>query len=129
MGLHLTEEDLDSITTIEENTGRHIAVINDIFSYEKELRTSKTAHAEGGYLCSAIPIFADEAHVPIPAAKQSLYQLCRSWEYTHKALVTEREKSESPCSSDLKKYMEGLEYHMSGNELWSQTTKRYAEVS
>ena len=129
MGLHLTPADFDSVAAVEKNCGRHISVVNDIYSYEKELLTSQTAHKEGGVLCSAVPIFATEADVEIAAAKNVLYTLCREWEKVHRKLVQEREAAEGGCKESVRRYMEGIEYHMSGNELWSKTTKRYHNIN
>lgn len=126
MGLHLTEAELESLKPVDQNTGRHIAVINDIYSYEKELLSSKTGHVEGSFLCSAVPIFAAETDLSIPAAKNVLYCLAREWEVVHRMRVEEREAA--GCSETISRYMEGLEYHMSGNERWSRSTLRYSQV-
>lgn len=128
MALHLTAADFASVTAVEENCGRHISVINDIYSFEKELLASQTAHEEGGILCSAVQIFAQETDLSIAAAKQVLYCLSREWEYVHRDLVAKRHAAPGGCNDAVKAYMDGIEYHMSGNELWSRTTKRYHEV-
>ena len=125
MGLSLSAADFESVELVEKNCGRHISVVNDIYSYGKELLTSQTAHKEGGFLCSAVPIFADETDLSIVAAKRGLWTLVREWEYVHNELVQARISSQHGCSEAVKAYMNGLEYHMSGNELWSKTTKRY----
>lgn len=126
MGLHLSAEDFASVDKVEKNCGRHISIVNDIYSYEKELQTSKTGHKEGAYLCSAVPIFSEETDLSIAAAKRALYSLVREWEYKHEQLVRERVNDPNGCSPSVEAYMNGLEYHMSGNELWSRTTKRYS---
>ena len=129
MGLHLSTADFDSVTDVERNCGRHISIVNDIYSYEKELQTSKTAHKEGGILCSAVHIFAEETELSIAAAKRALFALVREWEFVHRELVAKREAHPDGCSETVSAYMEGLEYHMSGNELWSRTTKRYSAAA
>lgn len=129
MGLHLSDADFASVTEVEKNCGRHISIINDIYSFEKELLASKTAHQEGGVLCSAVQIFAQEAGLSFEAAKHVLYSLAREWEFVHQELVAKREAAPGGCTEAVKAYINGLEYHMSGNELWSQTTKRYQEVT
>ena len=128
MNLHLSDADFASVVEIEKNCGQHISIINDIFSFEKELLASKTAHKEGGILCSAVPIFSEETALSTSAAKRVLYCLCREWEYVHRELVAKRIASPDGCSEVVEAYMNGLEYHMSGNEQWSQTTKRYHDV-
>lgn len=129
MGLHLSAAEFSSVKDVEKNCGRHISIVNGIYSFEKELLASKTAHQEGGVLCSAVQIFAQETEIGIEAVKRVLYILAREWEFVHRDLVAKRVTVSGGCSEAVKAYMDGLEYHMSGNELWSQTTKRYHEVT
>lgn len=80
-------------------------------------------HEEGGTLCTAVAILAREAEISPDAAKRVLYHLFREWEYEHQALVARvLEQRDTPV---LRAYMQGLEFQMSGNELWSRTTLRY----
>ena len=92
MRLHLDPSDLESWEAVNKDTDRHIAVINDIYSYEKELLLSKSESAERGYLCSAVLIFAQETELGIFATKHMLYALCRQWELIRWQLVDERER-------------------------------------
>lgn len=108
---------------VDMNCSKHLSVINDIWSYEKEVLASKTAHEEGGALCTGVAIFAAETEVSIVAAKRVLYSICREWEAHHDELVAEAlTKRDSP---ELRAYVKGLEYQMSGNEMWSRSTLRY----
>ena len=106
--------------------GYQISIVNDICSYEKELLSAKTAHEEGGKLCNAVQILAEEVHISIDSSKQLLWSICREWEQTHEDLVSQQ-KSQG-CGEKIMRYLEGLEFHMSGNELWSKSTKRYHDV-
>ncbi|KAI1208436.1 Aristolochene synthase from penicillium Roqueforti [Annulohypoxylon truncatum] len=125
MGLYLDNDELDSVREIELNVGRHISIVNDIFSFEKELASSKVTHEEGGVLCSAVSVLAGEINIGTSAAKRILWSMCREWELIHQELVKKRMSSEEACSSSLQKYVKALEYQMSGNELWSRSTGRY----
>ncbi|MCJ1258244.1 carbonyl reductase (NADPH-dependent) ari1 [Lignoscripta atroalba] len=127
MGLHVAPAELDSVVALERNCSKHISVVNDIYSWEKELIASKTGHAEGSALCSGVLIMANEAKLSIEGSKRVLWQMCREWEQAHVDLVAET-KAAGNAHTDLEEYMKGLEYQMSGNELWSQSTKRYLEV-
>lgn len=129
MGLQMSIDELEYAKPIERNCSKHISVINDIYSFEKEARAAKEPHEEGGALCTSIRIMADEAEVDIEAAKRVLLVMCKEWEQVHRKLVEQAHSRESKPSLQLKAYMKGLEYQMSGNELWSQTTKRYSEVA
>jgi aristolochene synthase len=123
MGLKMTPAELEFALPVDMNCSKHLSIVNDIWSFEKELRASQTAHAEGAVLCTGVAIFANEADVSIPAAKRVLYSLCREWEVRHVQLVQEvLAQRDTP---EMRLYLNGLEYQMSGNELWSKTTLRY----
>lgn len=120
MGLHLTPEQLDSVVEVEQNCAKHLSVINDIYSWDKELRASKTCHFEGAAICSAVQVLHQETNLSYEAVKKVLWVMCRGWEESQVALV-----SKLPKDSNIQIYVKGLEYQMSGNEQWSATTLRY----
>jgi len=123
MALSLSPQDLELVRPIDRNCSKHLSIINDIWSYEKEELAAQTLHEEGGALCSGVSILALEAEVDTGAAKRVLYLLCREWELKHQGLVGELlSRRGSPV---LGTYVRGLELQMSGNELWSRTTLRY----
>jgi aristolochene synthase len=124
MALSLSPQDLELVRPIDRNCSKHLSIINDIWSYEKEELAAQTLHEEGGALCSGVSILAREAEVDTGAAKRVLYLLCREWELKHQGLVGEL-LSRRGGSPVLGTYVRGLELQMSGNELWSRTTLRY----
>jgi aristolochene synthase len=126
MDLTLTPSQLSIMAPIERNCARHISIVNDIFSWEKELRASKTAHHEGGVLCSAVKVMADQTGLGIESSKRVLWALTREWELLHDEMVQSME--ESGTDESIRMYMNGLEHQMSGNETWSRTTLRYNKV-
>lgn len=129
MGIRLTETEITSMTTLEQNCSKQISVVNDIYSWEKELQASKTGHKEGSALCSAVKVLADSANLDIRASKRVLWHLVREWEDVHDELCAEMASSPQGYSEAAQAYAKGLEYQMSGNELWSRTTKRYSVVN
>ncbi|POS78599.1 aristolochene synthase [Diaporthe helianthi] len=128
MNLNVTPEELLSIQEIEMNCSKHISVVNDIYSWEKELKASQTGHKEGSALCSSVSVLSEEANLEYSASKRVLWVMCREWEFVHEELVARRLSSRDPCSANLRAFMKGLEYQMSGNEAWSETTPRYHSV-
>ncbi|KNG46670.1 aristolochene synthase [Stemphylium lycopersici] len=96
--------------------------------WEKELKASKVVHEEGAVLCSAVSVLSVETTLSIPSTKRVLWVMCREWELRHKQLVVNRLASGQPCGHDLKIFIKGLEFQMSGNEVWSSTTPRYHRV-
>ena len=125
MALALTPSELDSVRDVDVNCAKHISVINDIFSWEKELLASKTGHQEGSALCSSVQVLAEETHLSTEASKRVLFGMCREWELCHMEMVNARKREER---EEVRRYMDGLEYQMSGNELWSRNTLRYIGV-
>ncbi|KAL2833629.1 Aristolochene synthase [Aspergillus pseudoustus] len=127
MGLRLSAYELSSMRHIDANCSKHISVINDIYSYEKELYSSQVAHEEGGVLCTSVRTLAKEANIDVQATKRVLFFMCREWEVIHQEMEEELRASRKVSSAALV-YVKGLEYQMSGNELWSRTTLRYSVV-
>lgn len=131
MAIGVNQSELALARPVEMNCSKHISVVNDIYSYEKEILAAKEGHLEGGALCSSVQIMAIEADVNIDAAKRILWAMCREWELCHHDLVIELEKraDKAKFSPGLAAHVKGLEYQMSGNELWSRTTRRYNHIA
>ncbi|KAI3337027.1 Aristolochene synthase from penicillium Roqueforti [Xylariaceae sp. AK1471] len=127
MDLRLTPSELALMKPLEQNCSKQISVVNDIYSWEKEVRAAETGHKEGSFLCSAVKVFSASTSLNIEASRRVLWYMTREWEKTHDMLVKKVESER--CGDAVKNYMKGLEYQMSGNELWSKTTLRYSKVS
>ncbi|OCL11144.1 Aristolochene synthase [Glonium stellatum] len=127
MDIHLSAGELESMAPLERNCAKQISVVNDIYSWEKELHASENGHREGSALCSAVKVLADETMLDIPATKRVLWSMAREWEFVHDKMCAEKLASPEGCSRAVQDYMKGLEYQMSGNELWSKTTPRYID--
>ncbi|KAI9706293.1 MAG: hypothetical protein M1820_004868 [Bogoriella megaspora] len=125
MAISLTEEELQSTKQVEKCVGYQIAVVNDIYSFEKERRASQVAHKEGGWLCSSVNILSQEVGLDYEASKRILWLCCREYEAKYLSLAHELRNDPSAADSQLSLYLEGLQYHMSGNEVWSRVTTRY----
>jgi len=126
MDLHLSHAEVKSMDRLERYSARHISAVNDITSWEKEVRASQMGHHEGSVLCSAVKVVMEETGVGVEAAKKMLWLMTREWEEVFNGIV--RENLESECGQVVEDYMRGLEYQMSGNELWSLTTSRYHDL-
>lgn len=123
MALHVPANHISKAAVVNMTVSKHLSVINDIWSYEKELKASKNLHEEGGVLCSAVAILAEDTDLTIPASKRVLYNLCREWETEFKQ--SQHDLLQARDMPQLRPYLLGLEYQMSGNEFWSKTTERY----
>lgn len=125
MDLQLTPEEQTSMVPLERNCSKQISVVNDIWSWEKEVRASQSGHEEGSVLCSGVKVLAEATNLDIAATKRLLQAMVEEWNQVHDRLTAEH--IAMGCRSVVKLYMKGLEYQMSGNQLWSQTTLRYVD--
>ncbi|KAI1744490.1 Aristolochene synthase in complex with 12,13 Difluorofarnesyl diphosphate [Xylaria scruposa] len=123
MGLRLSTDELASARPADMICSKHLSVINDIWSYDKEYIASQTLHNEGGVLCTCVTIVARDAELSTPATKRVLYNMCREWELAYNEEVKNILRSNDTLA--LRAYLDGLELQMTGNELWSRTTLRY----
>ncbi|KAK3301898.1 Aristolochene synthase [Chaetomium strumarium] len=126
MDLRPTPDELRLLRPLEGNCSKHLSVVNDIYSFEKEVLAEKTGHAEGAYLCSAVKVVAADTSLSIAATKRVLWSMVREWELVHDAMA-EALGLQLSQSQAVRDYVRGLQYQMSGNELWSKTTPRYLE--
>lgn len=127
MDLRLDGVDLGSLGRLERYCGRHISAVNDILSWEKEVRAAEASDsAEGAALCSAVKVVMEETGVGVEAAKRVLWQVTREWEGVFEGLV--EEMLQAGCGAAVRGYMQRLEYQMSGNEAWSLSTARYHDL-
>lgn len=131
MALRLGSAELATLAPLEQNCARHISVVNDIFSWDKEVRASQERDTEGAALCSAVGVLAAETGLDFAATKRVLWPMVREWERVHERLVGELVMGAGPTEKvpvAVREYIKGLEFQMTGNEMWSMTTPRYREV-
>lgn len=136
MDLHVSEANLESIKDIEISYSRLGIIVNDIHSFEKEVRAYGKEQAEGAKVLNMVKMQALETGVSYASAKRLLWVLCREWELQHLEMVQQREmqmdleglEGKGEKDEDLRVYLKGLEYVLSGNEKWSEYTERYHET-
>ena len=120
-----TAETLDSTPAIEEAYSKLGIIVNDIHSFDKELRAWNASPTEGASLLNLVNLFADDTGLPYEAAKRVLWKLTREWEVEYLQLIAERQIAEGGCSEETRLYLRGLEHVLAGNERWSEITGRY----
>ncbi|KAK8091307.1 aristolochene synthase [Apiospora phragmitis] len=89
MQLYMTPQELAAMKAAEQNCSKHISVVNDIYSWEKELAQSLKTAEEGSVLCSAVKVLADNTALDIDAARACLWTMVREWEAKHELLCSE----------------------------------------
>ena len=131
MSLALQPSERKLLAPFERHCGQHISIINDILSWEKEVKAAATAHSEGGALCSAVQVLALESGLTIEASKRVLWTIAREIEnaYVHDAAEFLSGSGNEKIGEGVRAYVRGLVHQMGGNERWSLETKRYHELS
>ncbi|KAL2871614.1 uncharacterized protein BJX67DRAFT_342720 [Aspergillus lucknowensis] len=57
-----------------------MTVVNDICSWDKELKSSRDSATEGSALCSSVLIVSEQLYLGVEGAKRILWTVCREWE-------------------------------------------------
>ncbi|KAJ5706171.1 hypothetical protein N7536_001860 [Penicillium majusculum] len=126
--LYLTTPELKKTAALESTAFRHVSVMNDIYSWEREWKVYQANPTDGARPLSAIYILANETGLPYTACKRLMYSYCRELEVALKQSTNEiRHNNMESWTHDLEMYIKGLEYFMCGIELWSQWTPRYRQ--
>lgn len=126
--LYLTNSELEKTAALESTAFRHVSVMNDIYSWEREWEVYQANPTDGTWPFSAIYILANETGLPYTACKRLMYSYCRELELALKQSTDEiRHNRMESLSYELEVYIKGLEYFMCGIELWSQWTPRYRQ--
>ncbi|KAI8626356.1 Aristolochene synthase in complex with 12,13-Difluorofarnesyl diphosphate [Xylariaceae sp. FL1651] len=124
--IRLSIDELAAVKPADVNMGRHILVLNDIWSYEKEAQTARNTQQEGGILCNSVAILSAEADLSAASSKRVLLHMCREWEYRHRHLLDSLLSLHTQDRAvTLTAYFRGLAAQMCGNEHWSKLTSRY----
>lgn len=126
--LYLTTPELKKTAALESTAFRHVSVMNDIYSWEREWKVYQANPTDGARPLSAIYILANETGLPYTACKRLMYSYCRELEVALKQSTNEiRHNNMESWTHDLEMYIKSLEYFMCGIELWSQWTPRYRQ--
>ena len=125
MDLHISSDVLGSLQEIHDSYAKMAMIINDIESFDKEVRAGQTNAKKKPHMLNLVKMISKDGGVSIAAAKRICYVLLRESELEHERLVANRLAEPDGCDEALKKYLYALQCVISGNELWSHTTSRY----
>ena len=75
-------------------------------------------------MCSAVRGLG-EINFDIEATKRVLWVMIREWELIHTRPHADLLTSINGCREAIEEYIKGVEYQISGNEEWCETTLRY----
>ena len=110
---------------IDRNIAIHVCVVNDLFSWDKEVLDA----AETNYdIVNAISIVMNQDNVDAEEARVRLAAKVPELELRHDQLLRQS-ANPNPLSVESQRYIEFLVCLASGNESWSRLTARYNVVN
>lgn len=120
--IHVTKEELAVAVELEKNAMKHVCIVNDICSFDKEVLAAGKG-ADLGQLCSAVPLYMSTLGLGEKGAMRVMWETVRELETNHFRLLEEAKKQGN--FANLEVYAKGLELQMGGNERWNVLTPRY----
>lgn len=126
MALTIPEHELSQCMEFTRSANAALGLTNDLFSWDKERLASEQAGRS--YVVNAIWVLMHERSLTESEAKS----VCREKikEYVADYLqVVERVKGDPALSSDVRCYVEALQYSISGNLVWSLSCPRYQKIT
>ena len=122
MAITIPEEEMDSCRELMRYAWMAAGLTNDLFSWQKEYEASRRNGQPD--VVNAIWVLMGEHSISVDEAKE----LCRSKIKDCVAkyrIVVEDTKKRTDLSLDLRKYVEAMQYSLSGNVVWSLLCPRY----
>ena len=99
------------------------ALTNDLFSWQKEYEAAvESGHS---YVSNAIWVLMTEHGVNVDGAKDLCRQMIRKNVAEYVEVVKEAKETRHKYSVDLLRFMDGMQYSVSGNLAWSVGCPRY----
>jgi hypothetical protein len=98
------------------------SLTNDLFSYDKEYEAAQAAGLAN--VVNALWVLMQEHNISLEAAKDRCRSRIREEVYKY-CNILKKVASREDLSSDTKKYLELMQYSVSGNVVWSLQCPRY----
>lgn len=124
MGLTIPEEEMPLCEKLMKPAWHAASLQNDLFSYDKEYRDA-VRHGQADVV-NAVWVIMKEHGIDVDEAKQ----LCRvkiKEAVAQYLQIVETTRNNDSISLDLRKYVEAMQYSLSGNVAWSVACPRYHE--
>lgn len=123
--LRFSNETMKSLEAIHHSWSKLAIIVNDIYSFDKELHLWNENHKEGAKLLNMVNSVSIDYGVSHQTAKRILWVLCREWEIDYQEMEAKVLGGKGGVDPILKMYLKCLELLLGGNEYWSETTTRY----
>ncbi|KIK55687.1 hypothetical protein GYMLUDRAFT_47648 [Collybiopsis luxurians FD-317 M1] len=127
LGLKIKGHEMDKYRELTRSAYFALVLQNDLYSWEKEYEVAKRYNLSR--IMNTIWILTQEHNTDIQVAQDTCRKLIKKYVGEYVQTVKDVKDDES-LSVDLRKYVEALQYSISGNLVWSMTCPRYhKEVS
>lgn len=123
-GTSVPQHEKDQVHENDPNIAAHVCIVNDLFSWDKEL-----LHADemDGDIVNVVSIVMREDNVDVATAQARLSEKVQQLKRRHYLLLQEAQ-STKPLSPESQRYIRFLTTLASGNEPWSRLTAMYNVV-
>ena len=122
MDSSIPEEEFDLCHELANTAYLNLGLMNDLFSWQKEY---DAAVAMGqGYVINVISVLMEERGVSEEEAKRICREKIQVTNADFRKVVKDT-KERTDVSVDRKRYLEGIQYTMSGSVVWSLESPRY----
>lgn len=122
MALTISEHEMDLCSQLARPAFAAISLTNDLFSWEKEREDAKRDGLS--YVVNAIWVIMRELSMTELEAKAVCREKIKDY-VAESVRVGEETQRNCDISSDLRTYIEALQYSISGNLVWSIYCPRY----
>ena len=126
MGISIPEEEMDLCRRLTRPAWIASGLTNDYYSWEKECKAS----LEKGqvYTANAIWVLMREHSLTVDQAKDLCWQKIKGNVAEYVRIVEENLNNEN-LSLDLRRYIDCMQYTLSGNVVWSKLCPRYNQTA
>ncbi|KIK51154.1 hypothetical protein GYMLUDRAFT_252327 [Collybiopsis luxurians FD-317 M1] len=122
LGLKIPDHEMDRCWELTQSAYFALVLQNDLFSWEKELEEAE--HYSLSRIMSILWTLTREHHMEVQEAQNTCRKLIKKYVAEYVQIVKDVKDDES-LSVDLRKYVEAMQYYISGNVAWSLTCPRY----
>ncbi|KIK55704.1 hypothetical protein GYMLUDRAFT_205331 [Collybiopsis luxurians FD-317 M1] len=122
MGLNIPQWEREKCDELTQSATAALVLQNDLFSWEQEYATAQSNHQS--HVTNALRVLMREHNIGIQEAQQMCRKLIKQHVSDYIQIVENVKHNES-LSADLRKYIEAMQYTISGNIAWSMNCPRY----
>ncbi|KUL83692.1 hypothetical protein ZTR_07521 [Talaromyces verruculosus] len=122
MGLHIPDHEMDTCRDLMAPAWIAVGLQNDLYSWPKEQQAAQSRGED--HVVNAIWVLMQEHNVDVDGADKICRDLIKRYVAQYVRIVKENKDNEL-LSKDLRKYIEAMQYSISGNVVWSRTCPRY----